>query len=221
MQQVEVIIEPVPQSGDQNMAIDEALLNRAALTERPAVRWYRWSQATVSLGYFQSPAEIPPSLASLPVVRRLSGGGALVHHHEWTYSCAIPALYLAKQEPREFYAELHKPLIDELVRLGFPVSSRGVTHNRPDEPVLCFLREDENDLICDSRKVLGSAQRRRKGAVLQHGGLLLAKSEFAPELPGLSDLAPNVSLPDFASFASVVGRKMAAIIGKNGQSSQG
>ena len=56
------------------------------------------------------------------------------------------------------------------------------------EPFLCFSRGDARDIVLGQHKVLGSAQRRRRGAVLQHGSLLLALSEFAPEFPGLREL---------------------------------
>ncbi|MCC7425164.1 MAG: hypothetical protein IT428_33255, partial [Planctomycetaceae bacterium] len=87
-----VIVESHPRSGAWNMAIDEALLETAVDAEQCTLRFYRWSEPTVSLGYFQKPEEAAadPLLAGLPIVPRLSGGGAILHHHEWTYSIALP-----------------------------------------------------------------------------------------------------------------------------------
>ena len=82
-----------PERGVWNMAIDEALLESAAdeSCDLVTLRFYRWSEPTLSLGYFQSYEDRNSHEASrsLPVVRRSSGGGALVHDHEWTYSLAI------------------------------------------------------------------------------------------------------------------------------------
>jgi lipoate-protein ligase A len=75
---------------------------------------------------------------------------------------------------------------------------RGVTVKNRQEPVLCFAREDEHDLVLDGHKILGSAQRRRRGAILQHGGLLLAASSVTPELLGLKDLRPRIDLDQLA-----------------------
>src|SRR5947207_4428455 len=73
------------------MAADEALL-QSALAGKPSLRLYGWSEPTVSLGYFQPEAvrREDPRLAQLPYVRRPSGGGTLVHHHEVTYALALP-----------------------------------------------------------------------------------------------------------------------------------
>src|SRR5438309_978013 len=78
--------------GPTQMAADEALLEHAAATGRPAVRFYTWDPPTLSLGYFQPFATrlADPLLARLPVVRRPTGGGAIVHHHELTYALAVP-----------------------------------------------------------------------------------------------------------------------------------
>ena len=79
------------------------------------------------------------------------------------------------------------------------------------QPFLCFLRGDERDIVLDGHKIGGSAQRRRRGAVLQHGSLILRKSPFAPEVAGLQDVAPEAT--DFASDRSFVSRLAAAIAG--------
>jgi lipoate-protein ligase A len=70
--------------------------------------------------------------------------------------------------------------------------------------MLCFQRQDEQDLVLNGHKVLGSAQRRRRGAILQHGGLLLKASKFAPDLPGIIDLTTGVDLTDLEQSVSTV-----------------
>jgi lipoate-protein ligase A len=189
---VHLILDP-PQSGVWNMAVDEALLEESLASDTAFLRLYRWSEATVSLGYFQNDVgqRGDPRLAGLPMVRRLSGGGAILHHHEQTYSCCLPPSHPLAQQPYQLYERIHAAFADCLAELGVPTSPRGQEINRRDEPFLCFLREAAPDLVVQGRKILGSAQRRRRGAVLQHGSLLLQSSEHLPELAGLQELAPH------------------------------
>ncbi len=186
-----VIVEPAPCSGSWNMAVDEVLLEAAAAGEACTLRIYEWDQATVSLGYFQSADD--PSLESrfprLPKVKRLSGGGAILHHHEVTYSMAIPDGHPLAVNPGVLYEEVHRRVIAMLAGLGVEVRLRGVPIQLATEPFLCFSRGDARDIVLGPHKIMGSAQRRRRGAVLQHGALLLSRSEHAPEFPGLAELA--------------------------------
>src|SRR5688572_3671775 len=90
MPHARLIIDP-PARGAWNMAVDELLLEEACRGAR-ALRLYQWSEATLSLGYFQAAAERTEHTASrdCPLVRRASGGGAIVHHRELTYCLAMP-----------------------------------------------------------------------------------------------------------------------------------
>lgn len=162
------------------------------------MRWYRWQEPTLSLGYFQDDPQLPADCMNLPQVRRLTGGGALVHDRELTYSLILPPGQTLIKKPTDLYQLVHASFVHVLSASGFPITSRGQTTHLPEEEFLCFLRADENDLVFNSQKVLGSAQRRRRGALLQHGALLLHRSAHAPELPGLCDLFPGCQLPDIA-----------------------
>lgn len=170
------------------MAVDETLLDSAA-EGICTVRWYRWEQATLSLGYFQSheQALADSRLRDLPKVRRLSGGGAIVHHHELTYSCAVPALHPLAAAPRRLYTAVHERVIGVLAEFGYEAVLRGTNTPAPGVEYLCFGRMDDFDVVMGGFKVLGSAQRRRKGAILQHGSLMLERSEWAPAFPGVFD----------------------------------
>jgi lipoate-protein ligase A len=181
-----VVIDPAPCSGAWNMAVDETLLE-SATAGICTVRWYRWEQATLSLGYFQSLHEAlaDSKLRNLPIVRRLSGGGAIVHHHELTYSCAVPAQHPLAAAPRRLYTAVHKRIIGVLSEFGYVAALRGTGNSLRGNEYLCFGRMDDFDVVMGGHKVLGSAQRRRKGAVLQHGSLVLERSEWAPAFPGV------------------------------------
>jgi len=173
------------------MGVDQWMLERAVAGEEACVRWYRWSGPTVSLGHFQTglPVEVAGRFAGLPVVRRLSGGGAILHHHELTYALSLPATHPWAGEPRQLYDRVHGEIVQVLNRHGLPVTPRGDSQPDRGGEFLCFSRGDSFDLVWQGHKVLGSAQRRRKGAVLQHGSLLLRRSPHAPEFPGLAELA--------------------------------
>jgi lipoyl(octanoyl) transferase len=192
-----VIIESEPHTGQWNMAVDEALLETAISAEVATLRWYQWNEPTISLGYFQKYADLSQDtvLSPLPRVRRLSGGGAILHDDEVTYCLTLPASQLLFRQPHELYRIVHSALIAGLGQLGFPAMARGTTVKRPDEPLLCFQRQDEHDLIVAGKKILGSAQRRRRGAIMQHGSLICRASRLTKDLPGLVDLC-ELEIPE-------------------------
>jgi lipoate-protein ligase A len=208
-----LIIDP-PAPGAWNMAVDEALLIDAATNGAAAMRFYRWSEPTVSLGYFQRYHDRDRHAASCDcaAVRRQTGGGAILHDREITYSIALPASHPLARDSESLYAQVHDAFIavvsEQLTRIGGPRVSlrRNEVSNSSssDEPFMCFERRAAGDVIAvpislelakraglppsGGWKVLGSAQRRTRGALLQHGSLLLAASPAAPELPGLADI---------------------------------
>ena len=197
-----IIIEAEPNAGDWNMAVDEALLEAAIDREVATLRWYQWREPTLSLGYFQKSAELSQdsSFSKLPVVRRLSGGGAILHDNELTYSISLPSSQKLFQQPHELYDIVHESISNGLRQLGFPVDVRGLTLKRPYEPLLCFQRQDSHDVVLYGQKILGSAQRRRRGAIIQHGSLIRGASLLANQIPGLTDLCNATLRDDLARF---------------------
>ncbi len=175
--------------GPHNMAADEVLLE-SALASVASLRFYGWSEATLSLGYFQS-EQVRHSdmrLARLPYVRRPSGGAALVHHHEVTYALALPA-GAPWQSGQSWLRRMHAIIADALGELQVTVGILDPASAQPFAGVLCFQHFSAGDLLLGSAKVVGSAQRRRQGALLQHGSILLAGSPHAPVLPGIQELS--------------------------------
>lgn len=175
------------------MAIDEVLLGQAA-TGAAQLRIYRWTEPTLSLGYFQNISDRQSHRASggCQVVRRSTGGGAIIHDREITYSLALPwsggAAGVARQ--RELYRRIHTALRKMLGQIGVEATlCTAAAKQIGPVPFLCFQRIGEGDLVLGSFKVAGSAQRRVKGALLQHGSLLLEASAAAPELSGIRDLS--------------------------------
>jgi len=209
-----VVIDTPAHSGAWNMALDEALLEAAVAGAGPFLRWYQWDQATLSLGYFQATDtwQAEPVWSKLPVVRRLSGGGAILHEHELTYSCALPADHPRTGDPYQIYLDVHQALIEVLQSHGYDVKLRQTRFGKdgPAEAFLCFSRGDEMDIVLGPHKVLGSAQRRRRGAVLQHGSLVYRRSEYAPQFPGLFDLGTEMNLE---SLQKELAEAMISILG--------
>jgi lipoate-protein ligase A len=191
MQPLQVIVDQ-PAAGDWNMAVDEALAEQAEAQGLATLRLYAWTPATLTLGYFQRYDERDSHAPSrdLACVRRPSGGGAIVHDRELTYSLMMPDTRGLKSRREALYRIVHAAIIEVVSAWGVSLDVCGPTASkRSAEPFLCFARRAVGDLLCGSEKVVGSAQRRNRGAVLQHGSILLGRSQCAPELPGIEDLS--------------------------------
>jgi lipoate-protein ligase A len=213
-----VVIESEPRDGIRNMALDEALLDAALSDGQCTVRWYRWDTATVSLGYFQAAdaAAAVPELVGLPLVRRLTGGGAILHHHEWTYSCSVPPGHPLAEVPTQIYDRVHERIVAALAEQGIRTALRGEALAEREGQFLCFGRGDPRDIVFRGQKILGSAQRRRRGAVLQHGSLLIRTSDLAPQFPGLLDLVSQERDLDAAinsQFIKALGTSIGSLFG--------
>ncbi len=183
-----------------NMALDEALL--AGLDPRPTLRFYTWKQPTLSLGYFQRVAEVP-ALARAPVaVRRLTGGGAIHHANELTFSIATTVDDPLYRGPvRTSYERVHGRIAETLARFGVHAAERGerlLDSDRPDTG-MCFEHSTDIDLAWDGRKGVGSAQRRTGGRVLHHGSIKLDRSELDTQVAGIRAHAPGVDASTLAA----------------------
>lgn len=176
--------------GSYAMASDELLLE---LAEEGicSLRFYTWAEPTVSLGYFQSASLLANSkeLKTLPWVRRATGGEALVHHHELTYALGLP-LIIAGQKSTIWQEKMHLVIQKSLLLLGVSLPEINLPEQRNDPSnLLCFHHHAPQDLIINRHKVVGSAQRKKKRGVIQHGGILLAQSKYTPSLPGILELS--------------------------------
>lgn len=182
-------------AGDWNMARDQVLLDWVQQHRQPVLRFYRWTPATLSLGYFQQASERNRHLGSQPLawVRRSTGGGAIVHDNELTYSLCIPIKDRTSDTVRAIYDHVHGVIASVLSDMGAAVKRYGEAGysalRRDDrEAFLCFQRRTAEDLVLAGYKVVGSAQRRILGSLLQHGSILLGASRYAAELPGINNL---------------------------------
>lgn len=164
-------------SGLENMQIDSDLLDRAISenSKEPVFRLYGWSPACVSLGRNQKDDFLDYDFLkseNIDVVRRLTGGRALLHDDEITYSFICPVSYLVHGENvTQSYMEISQILIDKFSKLGINLEFGGENgvHTKFD---YCMLISTGADLCYQGKKLIGSAQCRKQGYILQHGSIL-------------------------------------------------
>ena len=169
-------LDPRPRPGWHNMALDAALLDRARRTGAMVLRLYRWSPSCLSFGRHE-PAErrydrTRIEALGLDTVRRPTGGRAVWHAHELTYSITAPLQMLGGL--RDAYLGIHAMLAGAVRRLGAEVDlARAPTRTPGLAAGACFAGAVGGELVVAGDKLLGSAQLREGGALLQHGSLLL------------------------------------------------
>ena len=196
------LLVSAPADGATNMAVDHALLERAASHDEAVLRIYTWSRPTLSLGMHERARLSAESLAahSIDVVRRPTGGRALLHHREVTYSVTAPSRGSSLPES---YRVINAMLLDALTRLGVGAQEapRRGRATAPDGAA-CFAEPNVGELIVDGRKLVGSAQRRDEHALLQHGSILLADDQ-----PLVGVLRGNTEpVPPAATLSDALGR---------------
>ncbi len=181
------VLQDGPADGPWNMAVDEALARAVGDGLAPAtLRFYGWSAPTVSLGYLQRTRGGVDMAAcrrhGIGLVRRITGGRAVLHAAEITYSVVLPLQAPWRSLPvPQLFARICSGLIAGLRRLGVEAvlgESAGSPERGP-EGGACFLLRRMPAIVVGGRKLVGSAQRRWDRVLLQHGSLLL---DFDPRL---------------------------------------
>lgn len=163
-------------TGEKNMQIDAELLDFAIKNKlsEPIFRLYAWSPACVSLGRNQNDEFLDSDflkLNNIDVVRRLTGGRALLHDQELTYSYICPIKSLENGESVvNSYKEISKFLIEAFEKLSIPLEfGQKRPHTKFD---YCMSVSTGADLSFEGKKLIGSAQFRKEGYILQHGSIL-------------------------------------------------
>lgn len=205
-------------TGSENMCIDGELLEKAVQTgfKEAIFRLYGWSPACVSLGRNQKDDFLAKDLLkslNIDTVRRLTGGRALLHDKELTYSFICPVEYLKHGENvKESYKEISEFLITKLDKIGIHTDFGG------QKPVntkfdYCMLLSTGADLCYKGKKLIGSAQCRKNGYILQHGSILLDydrellekifKEEVdTDEITSIKEINPDITLEDLIKLFS-------------------
>ncbi len=165
-----------PRAGPDNMAIDQALLERAGDAGMAVLRLYAWNPPCLSFGAHE-PATRRYDRAriaalELPCVRRPTGGRAVYHHGELTYSLASPLERFGSL--RSAYQEIHAMLAESLRSVGIAATLAPAGSPVPGVAAgPCFDSAVGGEVLVTGRKLVGSAQVRSRTALLQHGSLLL------------------------------------------------
>lgn len=171
------------------MALDAALLQCA---EGPTLRFYTWDPPAISLGHFQRDDRELTALRAtgLPLLRRITGGGAIIHWHELTYCLVLPLDHPLLQQPSraEIYGAVHAPFRRALQSLGLRADPRAPHDHAGASPTRCFDRATDIDLVCNGLKLMGSAQRRTRTHLLQHGSLILRTNEHQRDTAAVEDV---------------------------------
>jgi len=174
-----------PQPGARNMAVDESLMS-SAREGLVTLRFYEWETGTLSFGRNQTAAgkydADRAAARSIDIVRRPTGGRAVYHHRELTYTVAAPADLWGSL--REAYCRINQALAAGLQKLGAPVvcapSRKSAPSPRPTARA-CFRDPLPGEVTAEGRKLVGSAQWRDGGALLQHGSILLINEQRVTE----------------------------------------
>lgn len=214
------LLQSGPGDGAWNMAVDEALLEAlVAGAGQPTLRLYAWQPPAVSLGFFQ-PLDESISLTEIAargfgLVRRPSGGRAILHKDEVTYSVTVPeGLIPDGQSVMGSYRSISRGIEAGLALLGVgaTLADRKDMPRMKAEglPTVCFAKAARCDMTVAGRKIVGSAQTRRRGVIMQHGSvpITITPAEHLAVMPGGgTDEASQRQLLEVAcGVADAVGR---------------
>ncbi len=176
-------IESAPGTPAYNMAMDEALMNWQRDTGMPPVlRFYSWLPAGITVGFFQKlNGSIDLDAAAkrgIPLVRRQTGGKAVLHDQELTYSVVIPEQHPSMPKSvKEAYVVISKGLLEGYRNLGIQAELAEKKKRAAASSAVCFEEPSWHELTVAGKKAAGSAQTRKQGIILQHGSIPLDLDE--------------------------------------------
>lgn len=182
-----------------NMAIDEALLRTFSEGDRPLLRLYRW-EPSLTLGRFQKSGEsIDKERAErlgIPSVRRMTGGGTLVHGGDLSYALVLPRSYTHERGVKESYRRLCAFLLRLYGRLGLKAHFARDAGFSESPSASCLAGREAYDIIINGAKMGGNAQRYTRHALFQHGSIPLEidAQRFAPLFRSVSGLSEAATL---------------------------
>jgi lipoyl(octanoyl) transferase len=172
-------IDPVPRDGPAQMACDEAIMGMA---EEAVLRVFCWTEPWVSAGYFVPWKEAQGTRPDLPVCRRWTGGGVVVHENDFTFALVAPRSEMwSRLRPDESYRVLHLAVTEALRAAGIDAA---VFDGSPAGGSECFAGPVRYDVMRGAQKIAGGAQRRTKSGLLHQGSVQITGlgSDFAPVL---------------------------------------
>lgn len=213
-------IDSGPGAAFSNMAVDEAIASLIREGKNPpALRLYEWEAPSVSIGYFQKIGSINTAYCAdknMPVVRRLTGGRAVFHYKELTYSFSAATTHWAfSGSLKESYKKINDALCLAVSIVGLPsetsiAKERNSTDYASKNP-FCFDSASYGEVILNNKKIIGSAQKRWKDGLLQQGSIPFSmdeeviknifnidyRSNLRTGMTGLREAAPELTLNRF------------------------
>jgi lipoyl(octanoyl) transferase len=152
-----------------NMAMDEALLEFVSQSDRPILRFYDWSHAAASFGYFQRYADVQLMTVLRPLVRRPTGGGLVPHGSDVTYSFIVPRQHQWYGfTAKESYRRMHEWIQASMEKLSVVTALADDCHSSAGQ---CFIGHDQCDVMWHNQKIAGAAQRRTRLGLLIQGSI--------------------------------------------------
>jgi len=165
-----LLIESGACPADSNMAMDDAMLESMPRLQKPALRFYGWTEGAASFGYFQKFSEIECATLLRPLVRRPTGGGLVPHNADWTYSLAFPTNHeWYGTSAIESYRRVHEWIQVAFAELN--VATELASCCRKSAPGQCFVGYEKFDVLWHGEKIAGAAQRRNKLGLLIQGSV--------------------------------------------------
>lgn len=204
-----------------NMALDEALIGFYQEKHYPILRFYGWKKPYFSIGRYQKIEDFIDyqscSRDNIGIVRRMTGGGAIFHHLEFTYSLVCSSQDIGNIGVKESYARLCRFLLKTYHRLGIPASyafEKEENTKLGQRSEFCFAGKEKYDITIEGKKIGGNAQRRIGNLIFQHGSVPILnqtekamrylKKSLTPEEKNnlaLKQVLPSLNYPLFAKTA--------------------
>jgi lipoate-protein ligase A len=206
-----LIVDKTPLKGSLNMAVDEHLLYSLEEDTQTYLRFYQWEKPTVSLGYSQNIEEVTDldycRENSIDIVRRITGGKLVLHHHEITYSVCSSDNTTFPPSLSESYRLISEALIQGLKKMGidaYLASEAPASYAKGNMP--CFSYPARNEIEVDGKKIVGSAQKRLGARFIQHGSIPVEDNGDLLEL--VSSLKGGEDKVRMTSLSQVLGREV-------------
>jgi lipoate-protein ligase A len=174
-----------------NMALDETLLETAAQTGAPVLRFYGWTASAVTFGYFQKYTDVAAATKLRPLIRRPTGGGIVPHDADWTYSFVVPPGHewhslKAEESYRRIHAWLRRAFAELKIETELAPCCKKTL------PGQCFIGHEKFDLLWHDKKIAGAAQRRNKAGLLIQGSVqpppvAVARADFEAAMQNVAE----------------------------------
>ena len=205
-------------SASWNMALDEALLSLAPSTDQYLLRLYTWAKPAVTIGRFQNAAAcLDQRLCRdlrIDVIRRPTGGRAVYHATDLTYALVLPESAVGGASVVRSYRTISLAMAQAFASVGLKMQEGTQAPPGPSSRVDCFAHSTISDLGIEGRKMIGSAQVRRRGWLLQQGSIRAWPIAIPPGLFKTETPQPCIPLPSHGLSGAALGDRLATELGK-------